>query len=64
MTIDLLMGRLPLLREDDVVLLDGILDDVGGGQDLLSVLLGIHLNLLDLSSVGPPFMFSIVHLMR
>ena len=30
-TIDALMRRLPLLGEDDIVLLDGILDDVGGG---------------------------------
>ena len=61
-TIDPVVCRLPLLREDHVVLLDGILDPVGSGQDLLAVLLGICLDPTDLGSMGSPFMLSIVHL--
>ena len=58
------MCRLPLLSEDDVVLLDGIFDRVGGRQDLLSVLLGIGLNATNLRRMGSPFHFSIVHLQK
>ena len=60
--IDPVMHHLPLLGKDDVVLLDGVLDHVGGGQHLLSVLLGICLNPMDLGSMGSPFHLCIVHL--
>ena len=56
------MGRLPLLGENHVVLLNGVLDNVGRSQNFLSVLLGIRFDLMDLGSVGPPFHLCIVHL--
>ena len=58
----MLMHCLPLLGEDYVVLLDGVLNDVGCGQHLLSVLLGIRLDPLDLGSMGSPLHLSIIHL--
>ena len=61
-TIDAVMHCLPLLGEDDVVFLDCVLDNIGCSQQLLSVLLGIHFNLTDLSPMGSPLSFSIVHL--
>ena len=61
MMIDALMRRLPLLGEDYIILLYGILNDVGRGQRLLSVLLGIRLNLSDLGPMGLPLHLSIIH---
>ena len=60
--IDVLVRCLPLLREDNVILLNGILNDVGCGQHLLSILLGIRLDLTDLSPMGSPLHLSVVHL--
>ena len=60
--VDLVMGHLPFLGEDHIVLLNCILDPVGSGQYLLPVLLGIRLNTTDLGSMGSPLLFSIVHL--
>ena len=60
--IDALMCCLPLLGEDHVVLLYRILDDVGRGQNLLSILLGIRLNLMNLGPMGSPLLFRIIHL--
>ena len=54
--------RLSLLGEDDVVLLNGILDHVGHGQYLLLMLLGIGLDMTDLCHMGSPLHLSIVHL--
>ena len=62
MMVDTVMCRLPLLREDKVVLLDGILDHVGCCQDLLSMLLGVRFDTTDLCHMGPPLHLSIVHL--
>ena len=62
MAVNALVRRLPLLGKDHVVLLYGVLDDIGRSQYLLSVLLGIHLNPMDLGSVGSPFHLCIVHL--
>ena len=60
--VDSIMHRLPLLGEDDVVLLNGILDHVGGGQHLLSMLFGVGFNATDLCHMGSPLHLSIVHL--
>ena len=56
------MCCLPLLREDDVVLLNGILDYVGCCQHLLSMFLGVGLDMTDLCHMGSPLHLSIVHL--
>ena len=56
------MRCLLLLREDHVVLLYGVLNDVGRGQRLLSVLLGVRFNLTDLGSMGSPFHLGVIHL--
>ena len=60
--IDVLMRRLPFLREDHIILLNCVLDNVGCGQNLLSILLGVHLNPSDLSPMGSPLHLSVVHL--
>ena len=62
MTINLNMGRLPLLSEDLVVLQNCLLNLVGGRQDFLSVLLGVCLNPPDLSAMGPPLNFCVINL--
>ena len=56
------MCCLPLLGEDHIVLLYGVLDDVGRSQHLLLVLLGISLDPTDLGSMSSPFHLGIVHL--
>ena len=61
-TVDTVVCCLPLLGEDDVVLLDGVLDYVGRRQHLLSMLLGVHLDTMDLCHMGSPLHLSIVHL--
>ena len=63
-TVDTVVCHFPLLGEDDVILLNGILDYVGCGQHLLSVLLGVGLNMTDLCRMGSPLYFSIVHLQK
>ena len=60
--INVLMCHFLLLGEDHIVLLNGVLDDIGRGQYLLSILLNIGFNLTDLSSMGPPLHLGIVHL--
>ena len=60
--VDMTMCHLPLLTEDNIVLFDGVLDHVGRRQDLLSMLLSVSLNTMDLCHMGSPFHFSIVHL--
>ena len=60
--VDPVMGCLPLFGGDHVVLLDGVLNNVGSGQHLLSVLLGVHLDPTDLGSMGSPFYLCIIHL--
>ena len=60
--VDMAMCFFPLLGEDDVVLLNGILDYIGGRQHLLSMLLGIGLNTTNLCHMGSPLHLSIVHL--
>ena len=60
--VDTIVRHLPLLREDDVVLLDGILDHIGGCQHLLSMLLSVSLNTMDLCRMGSPLHLSIVNL--
>ena len=60
--VDPLVCHLPLLSEDDVVFLDGVLDHVGHCQNLLMVLLGICFDMTNLGHMGSPFHFSIVHL--
>ena len=62
MMVDLIMCRLPLLGEDDVVLLYSILDHIGHHQHLLLILLSIHLDSTNLGCMGPPLHLSIVHL--
>ena len=62
MTIDVSMRHLPLFGKDYVVLLYGVLDDIGRGQHLLLIFLGVCLDLTDLGSIGSPFHLGIVHL--
>ena len=61
-TVDTVVCCFPLPGEDDVVLFDGVLDHVGGRQNLLSMLFGVGLDTTDLSRMGSPLYFSIVHL--
>ena len=62
MTIDVILGHFPFLGEDHIVLLDCVLDHVGSGKYLLTVLLSICLDLMDLGPMGSPLPFSIVRL--
>ena len=63
-TVNAVVCRLPLLSEDNVVLLDGIFNRIGGRQDLLSMFLSVGLDTTDLCCMGSPFHFSIVHLQK
>ena len=60
--IDPLMGCFPLLGEDMVVHHHRFFNLVGGGLDLLTVPLGVHLNTTDLRSMSVPLLLHIVHL--
>ena len=60
--VDLIMGCLPLPRENVIVFHNCLLNPVGGRQDLLVILFGIHLNMTDLGTVGPPLLFRVIHL--
>ena len=60
--VNMLVCCFPLFGEDDVVIFDGILDHVGCRQNLLLMLLGIGLDMMDLCCMGSPFHLSIVHL--
>ena len=60
-TVDAVMRHLPLLAEDDVVLLNGVFNHVGRHQDLLLMLLGVSLDTTDLCRMGSPFHLGIVH---
>ena len=60
--IDMVVCHLPLLREDVIVLLNGVLDYVGYRQNLLSMLLGVSLDTTDLCRMGSPLHLSIIHL--
>ena len=64
MTIDPIMGQLPLLSEDLIVLENCLLDLVGGRQDFLMIFLGIYIDPLDLRGVGSPFDFCVIHLIK
>ena len=65
-TVDAVVRHLPLLTKDHIVLLngifDGVLDHIGCRKDLLSMLLGVSLDVTDLCHMGSPLYFSIVHL--
>ena len=63
-TVNTIMCHLPLLREDDIILLDGVLDDIGCRQYLLSMLLSIGLNTTDLCHMSSPLHLGIVHLQK
>ena len=60
--VDMTMCRFPLFSKDDIVFLDGVLDHISGCQYLLSMLLGVGLNTMDLCHMGSPFHLSIIHL--
>ena len=62
--VDMTMCHFPLFSKDDIVFLDGVLDHIGGCQYLLSMLLGVGLNTMDLCHMSPPFHLSIIHLQR
>ena len=62
MTVNAVVRRLPLLREDDIVLLDGVLDYIGRRQHFLSMLFSVGLDMTDLCRMGSPFHLSIIHL--
>ena len=61
-TVNTVVCRLPLLGEDDVVLFNGILNHIGSHQYLLSMLLGIGLDTMDLCRMGSPLHLGIIHL--
>ena len=61
-TVNTAMCRFPLLGKDDVVLLDDVLDHVGGCHHFLSMFFGVSLNTTDLCCMGSPFYLSIIHL--
>ena len=56
------MGQLSLIGKDTVVLHHRLLNLVSCGQDLLTILLGVHFNPSDLSTMGPLLYFCIIHL--
>ena len=60
--VDAVVRHLPLLPEDHVVLLDGVFDGIGSRQDLLTMLLGVGLDMTDLCYMGSPFHLGIIHL--
>ena len=62
MMVDPIVCCFPLLGEDHVVFLNGILDHVGCCQYLLTMLFGIHLNTMNLCHVGSPLHLGVVHL--
>ena len=62
LTVDAVMCCFPLLPEDDVVLLDGVLNRVGSGQNLLMMLLSVSLDTTDLCCMSSPLNLSIIHL--
>ena len=62
--VDMVVCHLPLLGEDDVVLLDGVFNFVGCRQHLLSMLLRVGLYTTDLCCMGSPLYLSIVHLQK
>ena len=61
-TVDTIVCCFPLPGKDHVVLFDGILDHIGRRQDLLSMLLSVGLNTMDLCRMSSPLHLSIVHL--
>ena len=63
-TVNAVVCHLPLLREDNIVLLNGILDHIGHCQHFLSMLLGVGLDTTDLCHMGSPLHLSIVHLQK
>ena len=63
-TINPLIGQLPLVGEDTIVLHHHLLDLIGHGQDLLTILLNIHFNLPDLYTMGPLLLLHVVHLKK
>ena len=62
MTVDTVVCHLPLLRKDDIILLNGVLDHIGHRQNLLSMLFGVSLDMTNLCHMGSPLHLSIVHL--
>ena len=60
--VDMVMNPLPLLGEDHVILLDGVLDHVGRSQHLLLMFLGVGLDTTNLCHMGSPLHLSIIHL--
>ena len=64
MTVNLIMGLLPLLGEDVVVRHNCFLNLICGRQGLCTTLLSVHLNLMDLGPMGSPFTFGIIDLKR
>ena len=61
-TVNTIVRRFPLLSEDNIVLFNGVLDHVGGRQNLLSMLFSVGLNTMDLCRMGSPLHLSIIHL--
>ena len=62
MTVNPIMGCLPLTREDAIVLHNHFLNPVSGQQGLHMTLLGICLNSMDLGSMSPPFPLCVINL--
>ena len=63
-TVDMVVCCLPLLGEDDVILLNSVLDHIGHCQHLLSMLLGVGLDTTNLCRMGSPLYLGIVHLKK
>ena len=62
--VDMVVCCLPLLGEDDVILLNSVLDHIGHCQHLLSMLLGVGLDTTNLCRMGSPLYLGIVHLKK
>ena len=60
--VDLIMSQLPLLGEDLIVCQNGLFNLVGGTQNLLLILLSIHLDPSDLGTIGSPLLFGTIRL--
>ena len=61
-TVDMIVHHLPLPGKDHVVLLDRGFNGVGRCQDLLTMFLGVGLDMTNLCRMGSPFNLGIVHL--
>ena len=62
MAVNSIMGHLQLPGENAIVFHNHLFDPICGQQGLLATLLSVHLNSMDLGSMGIPFLFHIINL--